>query len=333
MAAPPLVTLLHGDDDLRIEEELDKLRAAMGPDGEFNTEIFDGTSADVPQILAAAQAFPFLADTRLVIVKDFLAHTGRKGAGETGKRAIEKMAEAVAQLPDTTRLVFVERETVGEKHKLYTAIKGVPNSADRLYKTPTDSTDWIQKRARDVYGVAIDPMAAAALASVTPGDLRRADNELCKLAAYVDGARPISEADVALLTPYVAEANMFNMIDALAAGRGAEVVRLIDRLMTDQKEDYRFAIYGSIVSQFRKLLIARAYMDQHGTGDQAGLKAALDTGSDFVVKKVSGQARQFDRAALEAIYIRLHEYDTDMKIGRITPRLAVDLLVAGLARR
>ena len=53
------------------------------------------------------------------------------------------------------------------------------------------------------------------------GDLRAADSELYKLSLYVDGERAIGEADVSLLTPYVSETSMFDMVDALAEGRTA----------------------------------------------------------------------------------------------------------------
>jgi DNA polymerase-3 subunit delta len=198
----------------------------------------------------------------------------------------------------------------------------------RKFSVPEDSTEWIMARVRNHYRAQIDPQAAAALASVTPGDLRRADNELFKLIAYVGHTRAISEADVALLTPYVAEANMFAMVDALAEGRAQTALSLLYRLL-EQGEDV-FSLFGMITRQFRLLLLAKAHLSNGG--GRGDLPAVLGTKSKFVADKVAVQSRGFELPTLERIYRTLHQYDVQMKTGVIEPRLALDLLVAGLSR-
>ncbi len=47
---------------------------------------------------------------------------------------------------------------------------------------------WLTKRARDMYGKGIEPMAAARLADLIGPDLARLDNELAKLSLYDPGA-------------------------------------------------------------------------------------------------------------------------------------------------
>jgi hypothetical protein len=68
--------LFHGDDDLRIEEEVGKLTARMRetPNAELNTAEFDGQTASMSSIVSAVMAYPFMADRRLVIVKGMLSH-------------------------------------------------------------------------------------------------------------------------------------------------------------------------------------------------------------------------------------------------------------------
>ena len=68
---------------------------------------------------------------------------------------------------------------------------------------------------------------------------------------------PISEDDVARLTPYVAEANIFAMVDAMALGQGDKAIALMHRLLEDNPRDDGFGLYGMIVRQFRLLLIAK----------------------------------------------------------------------------
>lgn len=321
--------IFHGDDDLRIDEEVGAMVAKMKeqPNGDLNMAEFDGTSASVPEMLGAALAYPFLADKRLVVVKGMLSWITRKGAGETGKNAVEALLSALPQLPEWTRLIFVERGKLSDSNKILKLAQTDPNGYEKAFSTPKDSTGWIVQRAKDLYGAKIEGAAASALASVTVGDLRRADNELLKLVSYVGTERPISEADVTLLTPYVAEANMFEMVDALAEGKGKVAVALVHRLL-EQDADV-FGLYGMIIRQFRLLLLAKEHLSSGGSPKEIASAIGVHP---YVAEKLTKQTRSFTVEQLEKVYRTLHDYDFKMKTGQIEPLLALDLLIAGLAR-
>ncbi len=322
--------IFHGDDDLRIDEELGAMRTKMReqPNADLNTAEFDGNLASPAEILSAALAYPFLSDKRLVIVRDLLAWITRKGAGETGKQAVQQLLDGLPTLPDWARMVFVERVRLPDSNKILKLAQSDPNGYEKAFIVPKDSTAWIIKRAQDLYDARIDPAAATALASVTVGDLRRADNELLKLVSYVGGERPITEADVALLTPYVAEASLFEMVDALAEGRGKVAVSLVQRLL-DQGEDI-FGLYAMITRQFRLLLLAKEHLT---TGGSPRDTASALSVHPFVAEKLAKQSRSFSLEQLEVIYHVLQNYDLMMKTGQIEPKLALDLLIAGLAQQ
>ena len=101
MTKSPTFYIFHGDDDLRVEEEVGKLRAKISasPNADLNTAEFDGPQTSVGELLSAVMAYPFLSDKRLVIVRDLLAWITRKGAGETGKKAVEALVTALPTLP------------------------------------------------------------------------------------------------------------------------------------------------------------------------------------------------------------------------------------------
>ncbi len=326
----PTFYIFHGDDDLRIDEEVEKMRARMGSGSEadLNTAEYDGQAVDAAEVISAASAYPFLFDKRLIIVKGMLAWITRKGAGETGKRNVERLASDLPRLPEWARVVFCERAKVPDTHKVIKAARESENGYEKLFEVPRDATAWIIKRAADQYGAEIEAPAAAALASVIAGDLRRADNELLKLAAYVDGARPIRESDVALLTPYVSEANVFQMADAIAEGRGGAALQAYGKLI-DQGEE-PLMIYGMIVRQFRLLLLAKEHLAAGGYTNT--LAEALNTRSGYGLDKVARQSRAFELDQLERIYRILQDYDRQMKTGAITPDLALPLLIGSLTR-
>jgi DNA polymerase III subunit delta len=146
--------------------------------------------------------------------------------------------------------------------------------------------------------------------------------------SYVGEGQPITEADVAALTPYVAEASLFEMVDALAEGRGQQAMTLLHRLL-DDKED-AFGVYAMVIRQFRLLLLAKEFLTTGGT--PGGIREALGVHS-FVAEKLARQTRGFTVAELERVYRALLDYDLKMKTGRIKTDLALDMLIATLATR
>jgi len=355
MSATPAFYILHGDDSISRDAALERLRGAMGEDGDLNRSEFDGAQTPAPEVLAAVKSLPFLAEKRLVIVKDLIGHISRRGAGGTGKIASDRLIDELPKLPAFARLVFYETAPLDEGNKLLKAAQKMENGYIRRFSAPDNLRDWLRNRAAEEYGAEISPRAASAISDLLSYDehsrnargknaarrraamlarsqaLLAADNELHKLVCYVDGEREIGEEDVAALTPYVPEANVFEMVDALANGNGGRALELIHQSLHDDPSDAGFRLFALIVRQFRLLAMTRDHLDRGG-GAQGGAIAKAVAVQPFVASKLAAQARRFNAMQLDAILKRLQRYDQDMKTGRIAPRLALDLLATSLAR-
>lgn len=325
----PTFYLLHGPDEFSRRAYLDSMRRKMGDPttAELNTVVLDGKSASAAEVLASARAIPFLSDKRLVIVDGMLTWLARRGAGKTGKVQLDLLCEQLPTLPDWARVVFIEPETLPEKHPILELVRTTRGGFQKLFEAPRDATAWIENQARTVYGATIETSAARALAAVIEHDLRAADSELAKLAAYVNGERPITEADVSLLTAYAAEPDVFVMVDALGRRDSAAALRLLHRLLAG---DDPLRLFGMIVRQFRLLILAREYLNTGGSAQPRDMSKAIGV-HPYVAEKLAGQVRQFTLDQLESIYHSLLEADVGIKTGKVDGVLALDMLVAGLA--
>jgi DNA polymerase-3 subunit delta len=133
---------------------------------------------------------------------------------------------------------------------------------------------------------------------------------------------------VTLLTPYVPEAKVFDMVDAMAEGRAEAALTMLHRLLAEKDED-PFRVYGMIVRQFRLLLTGKEYLVSGGYPNQMADALRMN---GYVAKKIAQQSRGFTLAGLERVYRSLLDNDIKMKTGRIEPGLALDLLIASLAQ-
>lgn len=323
----PTFYILHGDDDFSLRAAVQAMRDQMGDPAtaELNTTVIDGKNTSAAGVLSAVRAIPFLSDKRLVIVEGMITWLSRKGAGKSGKDELEKLAAGLAELPEWARLVFVEPGTLSERNPVLKAAKEIVGGYHKAFNPPRNAVQWIKQRAQDEYGTPINNQAALALATVIGNDLRAADSELAKLAAYVNAERPITERDVATMTTYVAEANIFEMVDAIGKRDGATAAQLLHSLL---ENDDPLQLFGMIVRQFRLLILAREFLNDGGTPKQTG--AAIGA-HPYVGEKVAEQARAFTQEQLEHIYAHLLETDVNIKTGKVDPILALDLLLAGIS--
>ncbi len=332
--------ILHGDNELeRTERVLDfKQKVGDASIRDLNVTVLDGRKVALGELQHAADAIPFLADKRLVIVDGLLTRlASRKPKASDGdesastgaaKELLDGLLNYLPRLPETTRLVFVEPQALNATHPVIKLASQQKGKTVVEFKQPNvnDLPRWINERARQ-HGGAFDAKASARLANLIGGDLRRLDQEIIKLITYVDAKRPVTEKDVTLLVTDASTSSIFDMVDALGKRDGQRAAYELHHLL-DQGEN-PLGLLAMIVRQFR-LLIQVKEMQQHNASPDA---IAKQLGvHPFVAKKIGEQARAFrDLAQLEMIYRRLLDIDVEIKMGQTSDVLALDLLVAELA--
>ena len=319
---PPSVYLLHGDDDLAISEFVARLREKLGDPSaaDLNMQTFNGEGAELRALEEAASTAPFLARRRLIVVQ----RAGACVAGGTARQ--QRFLEMLEDLPRTTALVLVDVSAAKGLAALLQWAGTHPDLAFvREFATPSGEAfvHWLRERCKGLAGE-IQPEAAHLLAEAVADDPRLADQELAKLLDYVDHKRPIETADVARLTPFKGQSDVFAMVDALGEGDGRQALSRLHRLLEDEPARYAFAM---IIRQFRLLLMARETLD-------AGLDPVKTLPvHPFVARKTAAQSRRFSMSDLVQIYHRLLEVDIALKTSQVEDQVALDSLVASLAQR
>lgn len=314
--------IFHGDNAHAQLEALAKLQTKSGdPDMlALNTTHLTGKGLTLNTIRNACSAMPFLSPVRLVIVEDYF----------TNKPAKEEVKAVVAWLPTMptfTRLIFLESTALRDTHAaIKLARQKESGGYERAYDLPQGGQldRWIIQRVQEKGGD-IAPRAANVLAANVGSDLFVLDNEIEKLVLYRNGEmiRPI---DVEKLSPYVAEANIFDLVDALGNRNGRQAALLFQHTLDDGADP--FYLFAMFVRQFRLLIQVRE-------SAEAGLHppdiAKAIKQHPYVVGKLFQQAKNFSMTQLEQIYNHLLDIDVGVKTGKTDMATALTLFVAGVA--
>ncbi|MDP9310151.1 MAG: DNA polymerase III subunit delta [Chloroflexota bacterium] len=311
-----MLYLFCGADELARTEALHTVKAAIPADlADLNVTILDGRKLKLEPFAAACEAFPFLADRRLVIVEDAL-----KGIKSNELR--DAIKAYLPRVPDTTDLVFVEREEIDKRSALYTYLKKAAAIREFLPKEGVELQRWLQERARQLE-VKLASEAGVLLAEFVGNDSRALLNELQKLASYVGVQGMITLDAVRLMVADEGESSVFAFVDALAARQLGPALALLRSLLADGEAPLKLLFM--IGRQVRLLLQVKACADQRMRPD--AIAAELKQ-PPFVVRKAVDQAGRFSATALVQLHDRLLELDHWSKTGRIDDETALELLVA-----
>ncbi|HXF69344.1 MAG TPA: DNA polymerase III subunit delta [Thermoflexus sp.] len=319
-----MVIVLHGENELELEEALRELREAVGDAAaqSMNVIVLDGRRVSPAELQAACAAVPFLAARRLIIVEGMFARERRRAREENA------LLEALSAVPPTTWLVLVEPKTLPEDHPLLRWIAAHPDLGEvRHFPLPSPRAlpEWVMARARR-YGGTVTPQAASALAALLT-DPRLLDQEIRKLVIWAAG-RPVTPQDVERLVPYAAPISLFELTEALGRRDVHRALAALHRLLAEG--EHPLGLFGMIVRQFRLMLLMKEQLENGLSPAEAGNLLGLHP---YAARKIAEAVTAFSISQLEAFYRNLAELDVAIKTGQIPDVVALETFIVSVGRR
>jgi DNA polymerase-3 subunit delta len=317
-----MLYIFHGPDDFTSNEKIAELRATFDDPSlaDLNIIVLEGHDLNLSYIRHHADALPFLAARRLVIVVGYLDRLGNKSEN------LEQLVDYLNHLPPTTDLVLAEDKSLDNRHPVLKTAAAI--GAMIIHSTGPDKGNlraWIVRRAKE-HNATIAPGAAELLGKLVGTDLRTLDNEIEKLALYVGSQRVIQSADVDLLVPYTEEAENFGLANAIGERNARKAYDQLGKLLDEGK--HPIAVLGGIAAQVRGLLEVKDLAERGLSPPEiARIKGWK---SDYAVRMRLKETANFSMSRLEEILEMLLETDLNIKTGRMNSLLALDTLIARL---
>lgn len=310
------VLLLHGDERFLVDEKARQTLAdwTQGLVSDFGFEAIEGSGLQAARFQDAILQAPFLDPHRVVFVKAVPANRA------------EGLAPALAQVPETTRVLITVAGRLGATNKLAKAVSAAGGKTEEMARLVRRAlTDWAAKRAVETYG--LTPAVAAQVTRLSPPDLSIVDSELNKLAAY-----KASGPSVKLTNEVIAE--------LLAGGREDEIFKLTDNLLprpSAQALDIargltRSGIQPTSVAyrMARHIALVLEVKARQERGESLQEAQAAMTEHPFVVQKAFDVARESSEARLEEALIKIRDYEWEVKSGQVDADLGLDVLLTRL---
>ena len=279
------------------------------PDDEMNRTFFRDNSTEPSQIAEAAQVLPFFAEHRLLVVED-------SGFFKTSS----DMADYMDTFPETTYIVFVERE-IDKRNRLFKWIGKNGCVTECVRQQEKMLKQWMAGYAKKA-GKSISVKSVERLIERVGTDMEMLSNELEKCIGYVGDRTAIEVSDVDAISSGVTVSKLFDMIDAVALGEKDRALRLYDDLLANKESPmsilYMFSRHINILLQIKEC--GNLGLSQSETAKKCGVPP-------FTVSKYARQAALFKRSKLLAMLETRLEYEEKFKSGRLSDQLAVELFL------
>ena len=215
------VYLLFGDEPFLVNSYKKRLREAIAGDDTMNYNYFEGKGPDVKEIISLADTMPFFAERRLVMVD---------GSGFFKNSAPEELVNYIAEIPESTCMVFVESE-VDKRNKLYKKVKDNGYAAELKKQDADQLMRWAAGiLAKD--GKKITRQVMEYFMERTGDDMENIRMELEKLICYTMGREVITKEDVEAVGTVHVTNRIFEMVTAIVAGNTRKAMDLYEDLLT-----------------------------------------------------------------------------------------------------
>lgn len=306
------VYLLFGEESYLVGNYKKRLREAISGEDTVNYNYFEGKNPDVREIISLADTMPFFAEKRLLLID---------GSGFF-KSAQEELVSYLPGMPDTTCIVFCESE-VDKRNKLYKKVKELGYAAELKKQDSEQLMRWAAGLlGKD--GKKITRPVMEYFLERTGDDMENIRTELEKLICYTMGREVITREDVEAVGTVHVSNRIFEMVSAIVSGNKKKALGLYEDLLTLKEPPMR--ILFLIARQFNQILQTKELL---ASGCGKGELASKLKVPPFAAGKLQAQARSFTGEQILSYVQLCVESEEAVKTGRLSDRMAVELLIAG----
>ena len=354
------VYLFFGPERYLLDELAAALKVALADEvnAGFDYDLLDGETSSLSAVLNLANTPPWLAERRLVLVKNAPWFRGNKkskadneetdsaspstfvepaGTGASTKRKAAEGKDSgeeaaflnyLKEPNPTTVLVMLTAGEVDRRRKLFRTLVSNGTAVECRELNDRERRPWLSRQAR-VMGLTLESAALDYLITFGGKSLYGLINELEKLRLFLgEGQTRVSLAVVQELCSRSVEDRIFDIMQAFTEKNAPLALSRIRELIEAGTQPQR--IFFLLVRHYRIMLRARSLLDQAYSDQELASRLQVDY---RLVYKYMREARGFSEAELTQGLKQMLEIDVSIKTSEGSPGMWLELLVAKAMNR
>jgi DNA polymerase-3 subunit delta len=312
-AAHDPAILLISEEPYLLREREDQIRNRLIPpeSRDLNFLVLYGWEAEAVKVVEFLQTVPFLADCRLLVLREIHAMRDYK-------TVMEYLRD-----PNPSSCLLMTSSELKKKDSRFKALSALADSSELKKPSGRAMIKWVENLFAGS-GKSIEPGLADILIQATGNDMTILSSEINKIIVASGEGQRITSEDLDVSVPGGVEA-VFGLLDAVGDGNGTRAVAALKNLLeNDNPPEY---LIHMMAWHYRQLLRGSDLVE-------SGLKpsqAAEKLGKKYGLKEKF--ARHLGRTTgkeLVRAMKTLSNYDLELKRGRIPADVLLDRLVLDL---
>lgn len=269
----------------------------------LNSVYADETPAG--EVVSVAETFPFLADRRVVLVRNAEHYDSEKAAGPLLK---------YLENPCESTILIMVAGRIDRRLKLFKTCSKAGLVVGCAHLGEHELAKWVHVEAESI-GKTVDPGAVREITNRAGHQLSEVRSALHQAAGYAGDRKKILDTDVIAACAEVAEEEVWALTDAIGGSDSDGAVHALRRLLDLGKSE--FEVMGSI-----HWVIRSAYQVARGDTDQL---------SPFVARKFGPLAKKWGVNKSGAALGLLMDAEMMLRSTGVDRALALELLVIKLS--
>ena len=313
----PSVLLFEGEEEHLKQKALGRLRQLILPAGmeDLNETVLENPESDA--VIAASETLPFMADRRLVVVRDLPALSGRAEGDD-------RLAEYLPSVPPSTVLLFFCEGKPDGRKKIYGVIRRLGGIVTFSSLKGAELTGFVTDAFR-AEGKECDRAVADYLVFTVGPDTNLLLSEIAKIASFSGARTTVTAADVSALATPSTECTVFQMVDAVVSGQKSRAFSLLRNQLGAGTD--RMAILSLLLRQYRFLQHIKIMQYEKKSVDF--IRNALGV-PPFAVNQYLRQASAYTGGQVKKAVTVCFDTEYAVKSGRLLPDSALDTVILKL---
>ncbi len=287
-----MITSLTGNNAFALRHCLNEITKSFIQNyGELAVERFDGEEAEAQAIIDAISNLPFLANKKMVVVRN----------GSANPDFTEQVEQIISSTPEWCDLVLYEPQ-IDKRTAYFKVLKSQTKFEEYPELDMRGLAKWLVEEAKN-QGGELSFADANYLVEHLGTDQNLLYNELQKLLVYDS---QISRANIGLLTEPTPQSKVFELLDATFAGQKRRALRLYNEQRAQRVEPQ--AILAMISWQLNLIALA-----MHA-GKRSAAEIAGDSGNkEFPIRKALDLAAKIPEPKLKKLVANVFKLDLKSK--------------------
>lgn len=327
------IYLFYGEEIYLIDNVLEKLKAKLVEPSfeQLNFTVLEGKEASYKKIIDACETLPFMAEKRLIYVKDLDIFQGKSKFFSESEQ--KQLIGYIAQIPKSTIIVFYGNSFVDGRKRIIKEIKKHGAVMEFVKLKEYEFNKWIKSTFKAL-GKSIGAKELALLKNGldylgrSPSqNLFDVENEIKKLISFMGEKTDLEKEDIDEVLGLNFQNDIFNLLDSIEKRNSSESIKRLNYILEEGEPILK--VLTTLGNQIKNILSSKLLLEEGYSNKMIASKLKIHP---YVASKCASQSKRFTIEALRELLNQFLDADIKIKSGMMDEKLVIEMLILAMCK-